>query len=255
MAAAQTPLKYESALTLTLPPDIGAIAAGGSTELAFVAYYNLTGPDCAQSFSVPKQGQIDLAAASNTTHVTTTIRPAHVGTTESSCTFEFEGTLVVSGNPDSPISTPAEIAVNAKATGGCFPHPCDIAPAEKRLIVVAHLVVPPTNETSSLATQAWYRAPLAPENLPNTLQVGGAVAAAATFLVGLLLVRRRRSLARKLLGEVEALTRKHAGEPAALRHALVQLDTHAQSLVARGRLAEDQYGLVARRIDSAMRHP
>lgn len=103
------------------------------------------------------------------------------------------------------------------------------------------------------ASLPWYRSPLAPENIPNTLQVTGALVAASTFVAGVVLVRRRRSILRDLLDEVDELAREHATDAAALRDALAGVEARCHEFVTRGKIDEKQHAIVTRRIDGALR--
>ncbi|HVM45039.1 MAG TPA: hypothetical protein VM582_03800, partial [Candidatus Thermoplasmatota archaeon] len=110
-----------------------------------------------------------------------------------------------------------------------------------------------TGVASASAAVPWYQAPFAADNLPNTLQVAGAMAAVLTFLAGLLLLARRRSLVQKLVDAVEAARRENEGDAEKLAAAVRAVEARAHDLAARGRLDAREFALVTRRIDQALR--
>lgn len=101
------------------------------------------------------------------------------------------------------------------------------------------------------AAEAWYVHPLAAENVPNTLQVGGALFAIAVFLGGLLLVRRRRTRVQGLLAEVDAIVRANRHDA---RRGLMLLGDLEESLDARlnsGKVKDAEYQIASQRIATA----
>jgi hypothetical protein len=94
---------------------------------------------------------------------------------------------------------------------------------------------------------AWYEDPLAPENVADTLQVAGSLAALATFLVGLALVSRRRRQTSRLLARVDALDAKGVDSAQTLV-LLGQLEQEFNELFRRHRISEAQYQVLSQRI-------
>lgn len=94
----------------------------------------------------------------------------------------------------------------------------------------------------------WYRDPLAPDNLADSLQVGGALAAAGTFVAGAIVVRRHRQVTRRLLRDVESVSRAHDARARDALLALGRLQSAVSDEFHRGRLTEQQYQLVVQRI-------
>lgn len=100
------------------------------------------------------------------------------------------------------------------------------------------------------APLAWHEDPLASENLPDTLQVAGAILAALTFLGGLVLVARARRATRDMLGRIDAIERGHENDT---RRALLELgvlETELTRDFREGRIREAQYQVAAQRISS-----
>lgn len=95
---------------------------------------------------------------------------------------------------------------------------------------------------------AWYEAPLAPENVPNTLQVLGALFALLAFLAGLVLVRRRRARVRRLLAEVEAVVDAHKADAARGLLALGGLEDSLDARLRRGKITDAEYQIASQRI-------
>jgi hypothetical protein len=94
----------------------------------------------------------------------------------------------------------------------------------------------------------WYLDPLAADNLPNALQVAGAVATALAFLFGLVLLRRRRQKVRALLREIERVESEHERNTREALLALGRLDSSFADMYHRGKLTDDQYQVVAQRL-------
>ena len=93
----------------------------------------------------------------------------------------------------------------------------------------------------------WYEDPLAPHNAADTLQVLGSIAALATFIVGLVLVWRRRRATSRLLARVDAVAEQHQDQRAALL-ALGRLEEEFSGLFRRHRISEGQYQVLSQRI-------
>lgn len=98
---------------------------------------------------------------------------------------------------------------------------------------------------------AWYEAPLREENLPDTLQVAGAVLAVATFLGGLLVVAGRRRQLREHLDRIDAVERAHERDARGALVALGGLESEFTDLFKRHRLTEGQYQALSARVASA----
>lgn len=97
----------------------------------------------------------------------------------------------------------------------------------------------------------WWQDPLASDNLPNTVQVGGAAIAIVAFFVGLVLLRRRRQKVRALLREIEAAEEKHERNTRAALLALGALDSKFADMYHKGTINDDQYQVVAQRLATA----
>lgn len=101
---------------------------------------------------------------------------------------------------------------------------------------------------------AWYEAPLAAENQADTLQVLATFAALATFLVGLLLVVRRRRHTSRLLARVDAIEDQGVDAKDTLL-LLGRLEQEFSHMFRRHRISETQYQVLSQRIASvATRH-
>ncbi|MEA3199688.1 MAG: hypothetical protein QOE90_1116 [Thermoplasmata archaeon] len=98
--------------------------------------------------------------------------------------------------------------------------------------------------------RAWYQAPLAKENLPNTLQVVGALLAGVTFLVGAFAVLARRRQIRRHLDRIDAVERSPAFGSADTLHELGTLEDEFAHQLRRGRLTEAQFQVLSQRIAS-----
>lgn len=96
----------------------------------------------------------------------------------------------------------------------------------------------------------WYQDPLARENLPNTLQVAGALAAGITFLVGALAVLQRRRQTRRLLDRVDQATARAGPHAPDIIAALAELEEEFTQMFRRHRISEPQYQILAQRISS-----
>jgi hypothetical protein len=96
-------------------------------------------------------------------------------------------------------------------------------------------------------TKAWYQDPLAAENVADTMQVVGTLAALATFLVGLLLVWRRRRHTSSLLARVDDVAEAHADQRGALL-ALGRLEEEFAAMFRRHRISDGQYQVLSQRI-------
>lgn len=97
------------------------------------------------------------------------------------------------------------------------------------------------------ATKSWYQDPLAAENVADTLQVLGTLAALATFLVGLALVWRRRRHTADLLARVDVVAEQHADQRGALL-ALGRLEEEFAQMFRRHRISDGQYQVLSQRI-------
>ncbi|HET6404255.1 MAG TPA: hypothetical protein VFH78_06370 [Candidatus Thermoplasmatota archaeon] len=104
------------------------------------------------------------------------------------------------------------------------------------------------NPRLAVPPEPWYARPLAAENVPDTLQVLGALFAAAAFLGGLLLVRARRRRLRALLAEVEEALARHRHDAAAGLLALGALEESFEARLRRGRISEGEYQIVSQRV-------
>lgn len=107
------------------------------------------------------------------------------------------------------------------------------------------LAVPPP------VAPAWYEAPLAKENVPDTLQVVGAFLAALTFLFGIVAVRKHRRQTRELLARVDALTAAHEREAREGLLALGTFEAEVTGLYRANRLSDAQYQMLTQRISAA----
>lgn len=107
------------------------------------------------------------------------------------------------------------------------------------------LAVPPE------PAKPWYAAPLASENVPDTLSVLGTLLAAATFLFGIVVVRRHRRQTRELISRVDALVLTHDRSVRAGLLALDELESEFTRLLHEGRITEAQYQVAAQRVTLA----
>lgn len=107
------------------------------------------------------------------------------------------------------------------------------------------LAVPPE------PAKPWYAAPLASENVPDTLSVLGTMLAAATFLFGFVVVRRHRRQTRELIARVDALVQTHELSVRAGLVALGDLESEFSVLLREGRITEAQYQVAAQRVTLA----
>lgn len=107
------------------------------------------------------------------------------------------------------------------------------------------LAVPPVEPA------AWYEAPLAKENVPDTLQVMGALLAGATFLGGAALVQTRRRRTRELLARVDAVAELHARDGHRGLVALGELEFEFTRLFRDGKITEAQFQLAIARLSHA----
>jgi hypothetical protein len=97
---------------------------------------------------------------------------------------------------------------------------------------------------------AWYVAPLAKENIPNTLQVVGALLAGITFLVGAIAVIARRRQLRKYLDRIDAVERSRQFDSSQTLRELGLLEDEFARLFRKGRLTEGQFQVLGQRIAS-----
>lgn len=102
-----------------------------------------------------------------------------------------------------------------------------------------------------VASAAWYRDPLASENIPNTLQVLGTMAAVVTTLVGIVVLLRNRRQTRELIARVDALVRQHEADTHGALRALGELELEFTRLYREGRINEAQYQIAAQRVVAA----
>lgn len=100
-------------------------------------------------------------------------------------------------------------------------------------------------------TAAWHEAPLARDNLPDTLSVLGALLAGVTFLVGFVAIRRNRRQTRELLARVDALVAAHEADARAALVELGKLETDFTALYRAGSINESQYQLASQRVVAA----
>jgi hypothetical protein len=96
----------------------------------------------------------------------------------------------------------------------------------------------------------WYKDPVSEDNLPNTLQVTGALLAALTFLGGLVAVTQRRRQTRRLLDRVEAVEQAAGIDSRAVLLALGRLEEEFTLMFRRHRISESQYQILSQRIAS-----
>lgn len=96
----------------------------------------------------------------------------------------------------------------------------------------------------------WYEAPLTEDNLPNTLQVVGAILASLTFLSGLVILAGRRRQTHRLLDRVDAIEAAAGFDSRETLLALGRLEEEFTRAYRRGRLTEAQYQIVSQRIAS-----
>lgn len=94
---------------------------------------------------------------------------------------------------------------------------------------------------------SWYEAPLAESNADLTLQIVAMTAAAITFLVGLVLIWRRRRATSRLLARVDAIAEEHEDQRQALL-ALGRLEEEFAGMFRRHRISEGQYQVLSQRI-------
>lgn len=95
----------------------------------------------------------------------------------------------------------------------------------------------------------WYEDPLAAENLVDTVQIVGSLAALATFLVGLALVYRRRRQTSALLARVDAVEDEGLDSPQTLLK-LGRLEQEFSQLFRKHRISDSQYQVLSQRIAS-----
>lgn len=96
----------------------------------------------------------------------------------------------------------------------------------------------------------WYVAPLATENIPNTLQVVGALLAGVTFLFGALAVLARRRQIRKHLDRIDAIERSRTFDSQQTLRELGLLEDEFARLFRKGRLTDAQFQILSQRIAS-----
>lgn len=101
------------------------------------------------------------------------------------------------------------------------------------------------------APAAWYTHPFAAENVADSLQVTGAIVAVVTFLVGLVLLRRRRARAQKLLAEIEAVVREHRQDARAGLIALGDLEEIVDARFRDRKITEQEHQIASQRIATA----
>lgn len=94
---------------------------------------------------------------------------------------------------------------------------------------------------------AWYEQPLAPENADRTLQVVGTVAALATFLIGALLVWRRRRQTHRLLARIEAVAADGIDASSTLL-VLGRLEEEFSLMFRKHKITDGQYQILTQRI-------
>lgn len=97
----------------------------------------------------------------------------------------------------------------------------------------------------------WWRAPLARENIPDTLQVLGVPSAIGTFLVGLWLLRRRRLRVQAHLDEIDRIVTAHESDAHRGLLALGDLEIRVDRLYRAGTIHESEYQIVSQRIATA----
>lgn len=93
----------------------------------------------------------------------------------------------------------------------------------------------------------WYEDPLAPENIADTVQLGGALVAVSTFLVGLVLVRGRQRQTARLLARVDAVEERGIDSADVLLR-LGELEQEFNGLFRRHRISDAQYQVLTQRI-------
>ena len=94
---------------------------------------------------------------------------------------------------------------------------------------------------------AWYVDPLAPENIADTVQLGGALVAVVTFFVGLLLVVRRRKDTARLLARVDEIEEGGVDSADVLLR-LGKLEQEFNALFRRHKISDAQYQVLSQRI-------
>lgn len=115
---------------------------------------------------------------------------------------------------------------------------------------VWHALNPRLTPASQQASLPWYEAPLASENIPDTLQVVGAVLAALTFVGGLIVVWRGRRATRALLARVEHVEQQHEHDTRRALIELGRLEGEITRAFRAGRIREAQYQVASQRISS-----
>ncbi|MCA1813087.1 MAG: hypothetical protein LC624_03935 [Halobacteriales archaeon] len=97
---------------------------------------------------------------------------------------------------------------------------------------------------------AWYAAPLAPDNIPNTIQVGAFLGAGATAVYSAAAVRKRRQQLRTKVDLVDDAA-DGAPDPSSALRALDALQVKFDGELHAGQLSEAHYDILARRIERA----
>lgn len=95
----------------------------------------------------------------------------------------------------------------------------------------------------------WYRDPLAPDNVPDTLSAVSVLGAIGTAGGGYVLLRRRRARMHTHIAEVDAAFGLHATDAEAALKALEDLEHRFDQMMLDGKLDEKQHDLLARRIE------
>lgn len=104
------------------------------------------------------------------------------------------------------------------------------------------------------ASAPWYEAPLAEENVVDSVQVFASALAAVTFLVGLFIVAKRRRRTNALLRRIDDAVRGNVDSRETLLR-LGRLESDFSEMYRRGRLTEGQYQVLSQRIATvATRH-
>lgn len=97
----------------------------------------------------------------------------------------------------------------------------------------------------------FYEEPLAPANIPDTLQVAGALLGLVTFVAGFVVVRRHRRLTRQLIARIDELTALHEDDARRGLLALGQFESEVAALYREKALTDAQYQLVTQRVSAA----
>lgn len=176
------------------------------------------------------------------------------------CAFDQANGTLVARIPERSVGTPGrgvpftEMSAFAGRGNGLSTEPNDNARTEQFPFALGGPAV--WDELNACAfcpielQYQWYEDPLARDNLDTTLQVVGSTLAGGTFLVGLIIVRRRRDRTRDLLDEIDKVEARGETRPREALLDLGMLESRFTQLFRKGDLHESQYQVVSQRIAS-----